>query len=59
MQAALLDIENRKLHFILTREIGEEIPVAKILEEGTKWRGRSEQIIALKEQIKQMKAAQV
>ncbi|OAE32343.1 hypothetical protein AXG93_3017s1130 [Marchantia polymorpha subsp. ruderalis] len=40
-----------KLQNIIRREVGEHIPLNKILEEGTTWRGRSEQIALLKGQL--------
>jgi len=33
--------------------------MAKILDEGSDWKGRREQLIALKDQVKMLKAAQV
>lgn len=53
-----LEIENKKLHRALQKEVGEDLPLAKILDEGSDWKGRREQIIALKDQIRQLKAAQ-
>ncbi|GAX83035.1 hypothetical protein CEUSTIGMA_g10461.t1 [Chlamydomonas eustigma] len=53
-----LEIEVKKLQRALVREVGEEVPLSKVLEEGSDWKGRREQLIALKEQVKQLKSAQ-
>jgi len=55
----LLENENRKLTRALLREVGEGVPLAKVLEEGTgsDWKGRREQIIRLQDTIKQLKEA--
>ena len=54
-----LEIDNKKLQRALVREVGEEVPLAKVLDDGSDWKGRREQLIALREQVKQLKAAQV
>lgn len=58
-QVFLLDGENKKLTRALLREVGEGIPLAKLLEEGSgaDWKGRREQIIRLQDTIKQLKEA--
>lgn len=57
-RAFALEIDNKKLHRALAREVGEEVPLSKILDESSDWKGRREQIIALRDQVKQLKAAQ-
>lgn len=56
-KAFTLEAENKKLARAITREVGEDVPLAKVLEDGSDWRGRREQLIALKDQVKQLKAA--
>lgn len=56
-QAFALEAENKKLVRALQREVGEEVPLAKVLDEGGDWKGRREQLLALREQVKQLKAA--
>ncbi|WIA12004.1 hypothetical protein OEZ85_012085 [Tetradesmus obliquus] len=53
----LLEGENRKLVRALVREVGEEMPLAKVVDEGSDWKGRREQIIHLKDTIKQLREA--
>lgn len=60
MQVFLLEGENRKLSRALIREVGEGVPLSKVLEEGgagSDWKGRREQIIRLQDTIKQLKEA--
>lgn len=59
LQVFILESETKKYARALQREVGDEIPLNKVLEEGSHWKGRREQVIALKEQIKQLKEAQV
>ena len=54
-----MEIDNKKLQRALVREVGEETPLAKVLEEGSDWKGRREQIIALRDQVKLLKTSQV
>lgn len=58
-QAFALEIENKKVVRALVREVGEEVPLSKILDEASDWKGRREQLIALRDQVKALKAAQV
>ncbi len=51
----LIEAENKKLKMVLQREVGEEVPLAKLLEEGSDWKGRREIIVALKDQLRQAK----
>jgi hypothetical protein len=58
-QAFLLETDNKKLVRALQREVGDDVPLPKVLEEGGDWKGRREQIASLREQLKQLKEAQV
>ena len=51
--------ERDKATRALVREVGEEVPLAKVLEGGTDWRGRSQQISLLKNKITDLQQAQV
>lgn len=59
MQVFLLEGENKKLTRALVREVGEGIPLQKVLEEGSgaDWRGRREQIIRLQDTVRQLREA--
>jgi hypothetical protein len=59
LQVFLLETENKKLTRALLREVGDGIPLAKLLEEGSgsDWKGRREQIIKLHDTIRQLKEA--
>eukprot|EP00197_Chlamydomonas_leiostraca_P004101 CAMPEP_0202872114 /NCGR_PEP_ID=MMETSP1391-20130828/20448_1 /ASSEMBLY_ACC=CAM_ASM_000867 /TAXON_ID=1034604 /ORGANISM="Chlamydomonas leiostraca, Strain SAG 11-49" /LENGTH=361 /DNA_ID=CAMNT_0049553077 /DNA_START=33 /DNA_END=1114 /DNA_ORIENTATION=- len=57
-RAFTLEIESKRLARALQREVGEEVPLAKVLEEGGDWKGRREQIIALRDQVRALRAAQ-
>ncbi|GLC63668.1 Coiled-coil domain-containing protein 13 [Pleodorina starrii] len=54
-----LESENKKLTRALVREVGEDVPLAKVLDDSgsSEWKGRREQIIALRDQVKQLRAA--
>jgi hypothetical protein len=52
MQVFLLDAENKKLMRALVREVGDDIPLSKVLNESTDWKGRREQIAHLKNTIR-------
>lgn len=58
-QVFLLETENKKLTRALVREVGDSIPLQKVLEEstGSDWKGRREQIIKLQDTIRQLKEA--
>jgi hypothetical protein len=43
----------------LVREVGEDVPLSQILDDSSDWKGRREQLIALRDQIKALKASQV
>eukprot|EP00201_Polytomella_parva_P014044 CAMPEP_0175054348 /NCGR_PEP_ID=MMETSP0052_2-20121109/9454_1 /TAXON_ID=51329 ORGANISM="Polytomella parva, Strain SAG 63-3" /NCGR_SAMPLE_ID=MMETSP0052_2 /ASSEMBLY_ACC=CAM_ASM_000194 /LENGTH=446 /DNA_ID=CAMNT_0016319031 /DNA_START=142 /DNA_END=1479 /DNA_ORIENTATION=+ len=56
-----LEIENKKLTRALVREVGEDVPLARVLgDDGSaaqnEWRSRRELIVSLKEQVHQLKA---
>eukprot|EP00775_Hariotina_reticulata_P012960 gene12960-13089_t len=53
----LLDGENKKLMRALVREVGDDIPLSKVLNDGSDWKGRREQIVHLKDTIRQLKEA--
>lgn len=59
MQVFLLEGENKKLTRALVREVGEGLPLQKVLEEGSgaDWRGRREQIIRLQDTVRQLREA--
>ncbi|KAJ7532023.1 hypothetical protein O6H91_14G069300 [Diphasiastrum complanatum] len=50
-----LNMEVAKLQQALKREVGEHIPLSKVLDEGGKWRGRNQQISHLKDKVSQLK----
>eukprot|EP00198_Chlamydomonas_reinhardtii_P013978 XP_001703315.1 predicted protein [Chlamydomonas reinhardtii] len=54
-----LEAENKKLTRALVREVGEEVPLARVLDDSgaSDWKGRREQVIALRDQVKQLRAA--
>ncbi len=54
-----MEIEGKKLARALIREVGEEVPLSKVLEEGSDWKGRREQLVSLKAQLQALKTAQV
>lgn len=58
-QVFALEIEHKKVVRALVREVGEEVPLSKVLDDGSDWKGRREQLIALRDQIKALKASQV
>ena len=40
-------------------QVGDDVPLAKVLEEGGDWKGRREVIVALKDTIRRMKEERV
>ncbi|KAK9816609.1 hypothetical protein WJX72_002699 [[Myrmecia] bisecta] len=50
--------EKEKLLRALQREVGEDVPIAKLLDGTSDWRGRQQQISLLKEKIKEMSSLQ-
>jgi len=55
----VLEGENKRLARALVREVGEEVPLAKVIEEGGDWKGRRETIIALKDTIRKLREEKV
>ncbi|KAF5842643.1 hypothetical protein DUNSADRAFT_6113 [Dunaliella salina] len=53
-----MEIEYKKVVRALVREVGEEVPLSKVLDDGSDWKGRREQLIALRDQVKALKASQ-
>ncbi|KAH7351754.1 hypothetical protein KP509_19G013300 [Ceratopteris richardii] len=53
---AILSAEVSKLQHALHREVGDHIPISKVLEEGGDWKGRSQQICILKDKIADLKS---
>jgi len=47
--------ETKKMQRALQREVGEEVPLAKVLAEDGSWKGRAEQLSILQSKLKQMK----
>ncbi|KAI5080781.1 hypothetical protein GOP47_0003964 [Adiantum capillus-veneris] len=58
VQAArsMLVAEVSKLQHALHREVGDHIPISKVLEEGGDWKGRSQQICILKDKLAELKS---
>jgi hypothetical protein len=52
-----LDTENKRLTRALVREVGEDVPLARVLDEGSDWRGRREQIVHLRDTIRALREA--
>lgn len=52
-QVFALEAENKKLTRALVREVGEEVPLARVLDDSgaSDWKGRREQVIALRDQV--------
>ncbi len=55
LQVAVLEAERTKMTRALVREVGEEVPLARVLDEGSDWKGRREQVITLQNKIKALK----
>ena len=55
LQVAVLEAERVKMTRALVREVGEEVPLARLLDEGSDWKGRREQVITLQNKIKALK----
>ncbi len=51
----MLEAERVKLSRALVREVGEEVPLARLLDEGSDWKGRREQVITLQNKVKALK----
>ncbi|MCO5591970.1 hypothetical protein L7F22_045963 [Adiantum nelumboides] len=58
VQAArsMLIAEVSKLQHALHKEVGDHVPISKVLEEGGDWKGRSQQICILKDKVAELKS---
>ncbi|QDZ23428.1 hypothetical protein HOP50_10g59670 [Chloropicon primus] len=54
-KATAFKVERDRLHRVLQKEVGEEVSLGKIMEDGSDWRGRAQQIILLKNKVKELK----
>lgn len=59
IQMGALKMERDKVAKALQREVGEDVPLTKVLEEGTDWRGRAQQLALLKDRVRELKEVQV
>lgn len=59
LQANLYKTERDKLTRALAKEVGEDIPISRILDGGGDCRGRAQQITLLKAKINDLQQAQV
>ncbi|KAF8071151.1 fabZ [Scenedesmus sp. PABB004] len=53
----LLEGEVRKLTRALSREVGDDVPLAKVVDEGSDWKGRRETIVHLRDTVRQLRDA--
>ena len=51
----VVDAENRKMARALAREVGDEVPLARVLDEGSDWKGRREAIVALRDTVRRLR----
>ncbi|CAM6015172.1 unnamed protein product [Sphagnum balticum] len=51
----MLEKQIQKLNHIIQREVGDHIPLQKVIEEGSGWVGRSEQVSLLKDKVAELK----
>ena len=58
-QANLFKTERDRVTRALAKEVGDETPVSKVIEGGSDWRGRAQQITLLKAKINDLQQAQV
>lgn len=58
-QANLYKTERDKLTRALAKEVGEDIPISRVVDGGGDWRGRAQQITLLKAKITDLQQAQV
>ncbi|WZN60195.1 coiled-coil domain-containing protein [Chloropicon roscoffensis] len=54
-KADALKTERDRLLRVLQKEVGEDASLGKILEDGSDWRGRAQQIILLKNKVRELK----
>ena len=59
LQANLFKTERDKVTRALVKEVGDESPLSKLMEAGSEWRGRAQQISLLKAKINDLQQAQV
>ena len=60
MQLSQLRAERDKLERALVREVGSDVPMAKLLaDEGGDWRGRAQQIGLLRDKVRELQESQV
>ncbi|KAH8938246.1 hypothetical protein BDL97_16G072200 [Sphagnum fallax] len=52
----MLEKQIQKLNHIIQREVGDHIPLQKVIEDGSGWVGRSEQVSLLKDKVAELKA---
>jgi hypothetical protein len=57
-QAFALEAENKRLARALAREVGDDVPLSKVLDEGSDWKGRRETIVALRDTVRKLKEQQ-
>lgn len=58
-QANLFKTERDKVTRALAKEVGDDTPISKVVEGGSDWRGRAQQITLLKAKISDLQQAQV
>mmetsp|Transcript_32155 Transcript_32155/g.91223 ORF Transcript_32155/g.91223 Transcript_32155/m.91223 type:complete len:360 (+) Transcript_32155:129-1208(+) len=56
-KAGMAKQEAEKLQRLLQREVGEGVDVAKVMDEGSGWRGRAQQIGLLKDKLREAQAS--
>lgn len=59
LQANLFKTERDKVSRALAKEVGDEMPLSKVVEAGSEWRGRAQQISLLKAKVSELQQAQV
>ena len=59
LQANLFKTEKDKVTRALLKEVGDDTPLSKLVEGGSDWRGRAQQISLLKAKITDLQQAQV
>ena len=59
LQANLFKAERDKVTRALVKEVGDETPISKLVEAGSDWRGRAQQISLLKAKVSDLQQAQV
>ena len=58
-QANLFKTERDKVTRALVKEVGDDTPLTKLVEGGSDWRGRAQQISLLKAKVTDLQQAQV